>query len=462
MSQSPPVRPSPKGESTVAESSVAPRTPRVFELARCALTVLSGSERGREHIIDRDVFRIGKSEENDFILTDTTVSRAHCEIVREAKGFLLRDRDSTNGTLLDGAEIKEAWLKPGGVITVGKVEIKVRPFTERVEVVPSQREELVGLVGTSALMRIVFSFMERLAKTDTNVLFEGEPGSGKASVARGIHLLSSYRDAPFVVIDCATLFGTAGESELFGHERGAFPGALTIRVGALEQVRVGTLFLRNINDLPLDLQPRVLRVLEQRMFRKLGSSKDQRFEGRVFASTSKKLEVLVLRGTFHNELMQRLSGTIVDVPALRSRPEDTRVVVHRMLRDIATKLGKHELSIRNDTLAVLSAHEWPGNVSELRQVIERAARAAYERKISNLDIPLGGSAESFEFDPAQSYRETRAKWETSFEKAYVTWLLSKHRGNISAASRSADMDRKYLHKLAKKHGIERSDNDLKD
>ena len=461
MSQSPPVRPSPKGE-IIADVSATSRAPRVFELARCALTVLSGTERGREHIIDRDVFRIGKSEENDFILTDTTVSRAHCEIVREAKGFLIRDRDSTNGTLLDGAEIKEAWLKAGSVITVGKVEIKVRPFTERVEVAPSQREELVGLVGNSALMRIIFTFMERLAKTDTNVLFEGENGTGKASVARGIHLLSAYRDAPFVVVDCSTLFGTAGESELFGHERGAFPGANVVRAGALEQVRSGTLFLRNVSELPLDLQPRLLRALEQRMFRKIGSSKDQRFEGRVFASTSKKLDPLVLRGVFRDELMQRLSSTVVDLPALRMRPDDVPAIVRRVLRDLATKQGKHELTIRNETLAVLSGHDWPGNVTELKQAIERAAKVAYERKMASLDIPLGGSAESFEFEPSQSYRETRAKWETSFEKAYVSWLLGKHRGNISAASRAADMDRKYLHKLAKKHGIERTDNDPKD
>lgn len=462
MSQLPPVRTSPHGESPIPDLSATSRGPRVFELARCALTVLSGPERGREHIIDRDIFRIGKSEENDFILTDTTVSRAHCEIVREAKGFLIRDRDSTNGTLLDGAEIKEAWLKAGSVITVGKVEIKVRPFTERVEVVPSPREELVGLVGASIAMRTIFTFMERLAKTDTNVLFEGESGTGKASVARGIHLLSAQRDAPFVVVDCAMLFGTAGESELFGHERGAFPGATGVRAGALELVRNGTLLLRNVGDLPLDLQPRLLRALEQRMFRKIGSSKDQRFEGRVFATTSRKLDALVLRGVFRDELMQRLTATVLDLPPLRTRPDDVPAIVRRVLRELAARQAKPELTIRIETLAVLAGHEWPGNATELKQAVERAAKIAYERKMTSLDIPLGGSAESFEFDSSQSYRETRARWETSFEKAYVVWLLGKHRGNISAASRAADMDRKYLHKLAKKHGIERSDNDPKD
>ena len=181
---------------------------RVIELARCALVVVSGPERGREKVIDGDVLRIGKSRDNDLVLADETVSRTHCEIVREARGYLLRDLGSTNGTLLDGAEIKEAWLRPGAIITVGKVELKVRPFAERVQILPSEATRYGEVVGRSLAMRQLFGLLEKLGPTDATVLIGGETGTGKDVLARSIHAQSPRRGKPFIVVDCGAVVGS--------------------------------------------------------------------------------------------------------------------------------------------------------------------------------------------------------------------------------------------------------------
>src|SRR5690606_11670016 len=193
------------------------------------------------------------------VLEDETVSRNHCEIVREARGYLLRDLGSTNGTVLDGAEIKEAYLKPGAVITVGKVELKVRPYNERIELMPSASHRFGEAVGSSVRMREIFGLLERLAPSDATVLIGGETGTGKDVLARSIHSASARASKPFIVVDCGAVVGTLIESELFGHEKGSFTGASNQRQGAFELAHGGTLFLDEIGELPLDLQPKLLR-----------------------------------------------------------------------------------------------------------------------------------------------------------------------------------------------------------
>jgi len=443
--------------------------PRILELSRCALTVLSGPERGHERTIDRDLFRIGKSPENDFVLSDTTVSRAHCEIVREPKGYLLRDLSSTNGTLLDGAEIKEAWLKPGAVITVGKVEIKVRPFAERIEVMPSERGELGGVVGRSLAMRSIFGLLERLAPTDATVLLGGETGTGKDVLARAIHAISPRKARPFVVVDCGAVVGTLIESELFGHEKGSFTGAAATRQGAFEMAHGGTLFLDEIGELPLDLQPKLLRALEQRVFRRVGGNKEIRVDIRVIAASKRNLKMEVARGKFREDLYFRLAVVPIELPSLRERRDDVPFLATRLLEDIARTDGQPPLTLTPQAMDALAGHDWPGNVRELRNVLERAAylaRAQGQSEIAGSSLPMAAPPAPraaplvpASFDADKSYRETRSEWEASFEKAYVGWLLERHHGNVSAASRAADMDRKYLHKLAKKHGLARGEAD---
>ncbi|MGE0789244.1 MAG: sigma 54-interacting transcriptional regulator [Sandaracinaceae bacterium] len=439
--------------------------PRILELSRCALVVLSGDDRGREQIIQGDIFRIGKARENQLVLADETVSRTHCEIVREQKGYLLRDLGSTNGTLLDGAEIKEAWLKPGAVITVGKVELKVRPFSERIEILPSKATQFGEVVGRSVGMRSVFGLLERLGPTDATVLIGGETGTGKDVLARSIHAMSPRKDRPFMVVDCGAVVGSLIESELFGHEKGAFTGAQSARQGAFELAHGGTLFLDEIGELPLDLQPKLLRALETRSFKRVGGNREHAVDIRVIAASKRNLKMEVERGKFREDLYFRLAVVPIELPPLRERRDDLPALVEQLLKHIASSdtSGAPPLTMSEATLDTLASHDWPGNVRELRNVLERAAylaRASGAQQITQGFVPFAGSAPDAgsqdgwpAFDREKSYRDTKSEFESEFERRYVTWLLEQAEGNISAAARAADMDRKYLHKLVRKHGL---------
>ena len=271
---------------------------RAVHLSQCKLVVLKGSQRGKEFVISGDVIRIGKVDENDLALPEETVSRVHCEILRDAKGHLLRDLHSTNGTFLDGAEIKEAYIRPGSIITVGTVQLKFQPFEERIEILPSEKDSLGPMVGGSLKMREIFGLVERIAPTEATVLIEGETGTGKDLVARTIHDLSKRKDKPFVIVDCGAVSGTLIESELFGHEKGAFTGATTTRIGAFEAAGAngGTIFLDELGELSLDLQPKLLRVLEQREIRRVGGNRTIKVDIRVIAATKQDLRKEVQKG----------------------------------------------------------------------------------------------------------------------------------------------------------------------
>ncbi|NOY91389.1 MAG: FHA domain-containing protein [Deltaproteobacteria bacterium] len=436
---------------------------QVLELPRCKLVVLSGDQRGEEALMAGEVYRIGKSAKNDLVLDDETVSRAHCEILREARGFLLRDLGSTNGTLLDGAEIREAYLKPGAVITVGEVELKVRPHAERIEVLPSESERFGLAFGRSLVMREIFGLLERLAPTDATMLLGGETGTGKDVLARSIHAASPRADKPFIVVDCGAVVGTLIASELFGHERGAFTGANARREGAFELADGGTLFLDEVGELPLDLQPKLLRVLEERRFRRVGGSREIRVDVRIIAASKRNLEMEVARGKFREDLFFRLAVVPVTVPPLRERLDDVPLLAETLLAAFVQKqMGRPSLKLSEEASAGLRAHDWPGNVRELRNVLERAGYmtlAMGQTEVGVAHLPAGlagvsmGSTSLPTFDPALSYRETKTRFEEDFESRYVRWLLERHEGNVSAAARAADMDRKYLSKLAKKHGL---------
>jgi DNA-binding NtrC family response regulator len=441
------------------------RSDRAVELSRCALVVLSGAQRGAERVIDQPVFRIGKSPDNDLVLGDDTVSRAHCEILHDERGFLVRDLGSTNGTLLDGREVREAYLTPGSALTIGSIELKLRPFSERFEPIASEHEQFGEAVGRSLRMREIFGLCEQLAPTDASVLLGGETGTGKDVLARALHQHSGRRSGPFIVVDCGAVVGSLIESELFGHEKGAFTGAVGQRAGAFELAHGGTIFLDEVGELPLDLQPKLLRVLETRSFRRVGGSKELRVDIRVLAASKRNLRLEVERGKFREDLFFRLSVVSLDLPALRERREDIPAIARHLLvrLDDGPARGLPALHLNGETLEALAGHDWPGNVRELRNVLERAvylSRALGREELALTGLPFGAAPRATEegslvaeFEPGLSYRDQRARFEEAFEKRYVRWLLERHDGNVSAAAREADMDRKYLYKLAKRHGL---------
>jgi transcriptional regulator with GAF, ATPase, and Fis domain len=434
-------------------------TPATVNLRRCKLVIIKGPQRGTEFVIAADVIRVGKAPENDLVIADETVSRVHFEIVRDAKGYLVRDMKSTNGTFLDSAEVKEAYLRAGSVIKAGEVELKFTPFEERIEILPSEKEALGDMVGKSPAMREIFGLVEKIAPTDATVLIEGETGTGKDMIARTLHQLSPRADKPFIVVDCGAVAGTLIESELFGHEKGSFTGAVAARQGAFELAAGGTIFLDELGELSLDLQPKLLRVLEQRELRRVGGQKIIKVDIRVIAATRKDLRSEVEKGKFREDLYFRLNVVPITAPSLRERREDIPLLIDSMLKKLAPD-GAH---LTDNTRAALMAHDWPGNVRELRNVIERALALGADPGM--LVAPLGnsdhaGSAakgvqlrDQIEFEPGVSFRDTKEKWNELFERRYLMWLIKRADGNISKAARDADMDRKYLHKLLRKYGI---------
>jgi transcriptional regulator with GAF, ATPase, and Fis domain len=435
--------------------------PPALSLRQCKLVIVKGTERGREYVIASDVIRVGKAEENDLVLKEETVSRVHFEIVRDAKGYLLRDLRSTNGTFLDGAEIKEAYIRSGSVISAGAAQLKFQPFEERIEILPSDRESLGEMVGKSTRMREIYGLIERIAPTDATVLIDGETGTGKDLVARTIHGLSRRKGGPFIVVDCGAVTGTLIESELFGHEKGAFTGASNTRQGAFELANTGTVFLDELGELSLDLQPKLLRVLEQRELRRVGGTKTIKVDIRVVAATKKDLRSEVEKGKFREDLFFRLSVVPITIPPLRARREDVPLLVQQFLTRMAPD-GGNPPTVDDATMAAMQAHDWPGNVRELRNVMERAIAigADPQRLIAPLGAAAGSlaslpgsTAQGYDFDPTLPFRDQKERWSDEFERRYLTWLLGRAEGNISKAARDADMDRKYLHKLLKKHGI---------
>lgn len=426
------------------------------------LVVVSGQARGQRVRVPQGRIRIGKSTDNDLVLPDDTVSRHHCEIERSSSGLMIRDLGSTNQTRLGRTAVREASLEPGTTITVGNVELIVRTEPDRAQILPSESNRFGEVLGRSLAMRAIFGVLERIAPTDAAVLLEGETGTGKDVFARSLHDQSPRRDKPFVVVDCGAVSYNLIESELFGHERGAFTGAISSRQGAFETAGKGTVFLDEVGELPIDVQPKLLRVLESGEYRRVGGNRVMRAEARIVAATKRNLKQEVERGKFREDLYFRLAVVPVTVPPLRSRREDIPDLIEHFL-SAAKRRDPAAASIRlsRETTSALMAHDWPGNVRELRNVLDRAiyiATASGEKELRLVDVPVSPAPTNKDgalltFDPGKSYRETRATFEAEFEQRYVAWLLERHAGNISAAAREARMDRKHLYDLARKHGL---------
>jgi DNA-binding NtrC family response regulator len=414
------------------------------------VTMLSGSRKGATFALTQTL-RIGKAPDNDIVLTDDTVSRHHCELVRVADGILIRDLGSTNGTRVGGARVQEGTFPPGTILKVGEVEIGLRPAPQKLDVLPSDKTSFGPAIGHSVAMRTIFALLEKIAPTEATVLLEGETGTGKDVLARAIVQGSKRANKPFVVVDCGAVSYSLIESELFGHERGSFTGAVAMRQGAFELADGGTVFLDEIGELPLDVQPKLLRVLEMREFRRVGGNKTIHTDVRVIAATKRDLAREVGAGKFREDLYFRLAVVPVTVPPLRMRRDDIRPLVE----SIVSESG---MTLSNETVDSLLAHDWPGNVRELRNVLERAiymSKGSGTGELGAISFPVAASSGDsfFQFEAGASYRDTRAKYDSEFEIRYVKWLLGRHGGNVSAAAREAKMDRKHLYDMAKKHGL---------
>ncbi|MCH9680342.1 MAG: sigma 54-interacting transcriptional regulator [Deltaproteobacteria bacterium] len=411
------------------------------------LQVLSGELRGREIEVLTDRVVIGKSRQCDVVLPDESVSRQHVEIRREGDTYRVTDKGSTNGSFIGNARITDGYLKPGDVLGVGKVQLRFLPRDARAEILPSDQERFGDVLGRSLAMRRIFGVLERVAPTEVTILLEGETGAGKDLVARAVHQQSRRAEGPFVVVDCGAVAPELIEAELFGREEGG-----DVRAGAFELAHLGTVFLDEIGEIPKDLQPKLLRVLENQRLRRVGSTEELSVDIRVIAAAD-KLREHVDAGEFREDLYFRLAVVNPVLPALRERREDIPVLIEHFSRRLPPGMWKPP---GPEAMARLVGYEWPGNVRELRNVVERSAYLSPDGVIDLITTGRrpSGPGEPIEFDPTLTFREQKERAIELFEEAYLQWLLQRAEGNISRAAREADMDRKYLHKLLRRYGID--------
>jgi DNA-binding NtrC family response regulator len=444
-----------------------------LHLHRCKLTVDEAGGRVFEYIFDQDAIYLGADETNDVVIGDASVSRTHASILRKGTDYLARDLGSTNGTFIDSVRVHEGFLRPGATLRLGQVDVHFQPLEQRIEIVPSERDRFGDLVGTSRRMREIFGILERISETDATVLIEGDTGTGKEVVARSLHRMSARAQKPFVVVDCGAIPENLMESELFGHEKGSFTGAVTPRVGLVEQADGGTLFLDEIGELGRDLQPKLLRVLERREVKRVGSNRPVRVDVRFLAATNRSLAREVEAGRFREDLFYRLNVVHVALPSLRERPEDIPVLVRHHLRALAAEPrdgGARVDGITREALDALMRHAWPGNVRELLNVVDRASYFSSGTFIDLKDLPeqvTGQRRRSPRLTPDEAtaqlqvaeeplgnYHDARDAWVQIFERDYIRRLLAESGYNISLAARTAGVDRKHLRNLLKKHGID--------
>jgi DNA-binding NtrC family response regulator len=391
----------------------------------------------REFVSSSDAAVVGTHESADVVLTDRAVSRFHCQVSVEGGRARVRDLGSKNGTIVDGVSVLEAWLDQGATLRVGHTSIRFEIGDERVAI-PLSRESRFGtLVGRSAQMRAVFAVLERAAASNASLLLEGETGTGKEAAAESVHRASARRDQPFMVVDCGALPPHLLESELFGHEKGAFTGADARRLGAFESASGGTLFLDEIGELAPDLQPKLLRVLERQEVKRVGSDRYRKVDVRVIAATHRNLRSDVNTRRFRSDLYYRLAVLVVTLPPLRERVEDLPLLVEHLLGQL--EVGPADATrLRTPAFAAeLTAHRWPGNVRELRNYLERnVALADAAHQVADQTSP-------------RSYKQARLHW----ERAYVEELLRATGGNVTAAAREAGLDRAAFYRVLWRHGI---------
>ncbi len=449
----------------------------------CTLYVNGGEadDLGKSCRLDEGTAIFGRDADCNLCVIDKNVSRKHVRFELVPEGILVQDLGSMNGIEHLGRRIERAVLEPGSRVTVGRTVIDLLPLAEGKAHRIAQRDGYGELVGSSVAMRRVYAMLESLEKSDAPVLIQGETGTGKELTARALHRKGPRAEMPFVIIDCSNIPMELMESELFGHKKGAFTGAVSDRLGAFEAANGGTVFLDEIDDLPLSLQPKLLRVLETGTVKRVGETTFRRMNVRIVATTKKNLVEQVRKELFRSDLYYRLAVVKIQLPPLRERPEDVPVLARHLATQI-TGLAESPLSTASEEY--LMRQKWPGNVRQLRNAIERmlALRMELGGGESQL-VGLGTDFHDFTAEttlpeaaplspsapppipvtaarqdtpptkPLPPFREAREKALGAFEREYLTQLWADAEGNVSRAARAAGIDRKYLRKLLKRHGL---------
>ncbi|MFT3767700.1 MAG: sigma 54-interacting transcriptional regulator [Minicystis sp.] len=427
---------------------------RELRLDGFTLTIVEGPGAGAVVRAQKSEVSIGTAPANDLVLADQTVSRHHCAISATPQGFQLADLGSSNGTWIGNVRLREGYVESGSRVRVGRTTLRIDRVDEDICEALSAEDRFGSLLGSSSAMRRIFAALPRVAQSESTVLLEGETGTGKGVLASAIHNASARASGPFVVLDCTAIPPTLVESELFGHVKGAFTGAATNRAGAFEQAKGGTIFIDEIGELPLDMQPKLLRALEERSVKRVGGNQRISIDARVIAATNRDLRTEVNRGSFRADLYYRLNVVRIHVPPLRERTGDIEQLANHFYGELVP-----DRSIPRELLEMFRRQTWPGNVRELRAAVERAVLFDDPALLAlgNGSDRADDAAESEGFDPDVPFRMAKQRAANRWERGWVRELMARAKGNLSEASRIARMDRSHLRTLLRKYGLRGGD-----
>ncbi len=442
---------SPDGDEPGATLATEPLHVRSGVVRGFSLVIVEGEGRGRVARASTDRLSVGTHPSNDFVLTDPFVSRFHCELVADEERVRLRDVGSSNGTSVDGVAVLDAWAAHGQTIRIGHTALRFESRDDDENHVQSASEShFGGLVGRSRRMRTVMAQLAKAARVDATVLLEGETGTGKGAAVEALHSASARARRPLVVLDCGAIPANLLESELFGHERGAFTGAVASRTGAFEEANGGTLFLDEIGELPIELQPKLLRVLESRTIKRVGGSGTREVDVRIVAATNRDLRAEVNAGRFRADLFYRLAVVRIVMPPLRERLEDIPLLVESLLSSIRAPAHAVDAMRASGFLGPLAGGEWPGNVRQLRNHIERCLVFESPLALDSSMFSLPGPAAP---GPPPTFAEARQVVIDDFEKRYLLELLARFPGRVAEAAQAAGVHRVHLYRIMRRHGI---------
>ena len=417
------------------------------------LVVAAGPDRGSSLLLRRGRYSVGKAPDCDLVLTDPSVSRHHLVLKVLPDGVETSDVGSKNGSFFRGARFRQLVVGAGATIAIGGSQLVIADASRQATDAPASQSDRFGLLlGGSLVMRRLFALLEKLAESEGPILIEGETGTGKEICAESVHALGPRAGGPFVVCDLSSMPAPLLESELFGHVRGAFTGADRDHLGAFQSAAGGTLFIDEIGELGLDAQPRLLRALERREVKPLGSDRYQSFDARVITATNRDLWAECKAHRFRSDLYHRLAVLRVRMPPLRERTEDIPLLARHFL-------ARRAPALTADALSLLAAHAWPGNVRELRNVLCQATSlAAPGRPLGAAELGLAGRPETDlslgqEWAEGSDFHGTKRQVISSWEKCFLADLMQRAGGNVARAARKAGLDRPYLYRLLRKHGL---------
>ncbi len=427
--------------------------PMVEEI-RVQLKVTKGVDSGRTVVLPREGVVVGAGADAGFKIEDASVSRKHVQLVPVPGGVHVADMGSTNGTVFEGVRISQKVVPLGSILTLGKAKIELVRLVDSQVLPLSRRRKFGELIGSSQIMRRAYALLERAAEVDITVLLEGETGTGKELAAKALHRNSVRGPRNFHIVDCGAVSPTLIEAELFGHVRGSFTGADRDRAGAFELAHQGTLFFDEIGELPLPLQPKLLRAIETREVRRIGGSVRIPVDVRFVAATNRNLFEEVKKGRFREDLYYRLNVFKIVLPPLREHRDDIPTLVKHFLGIV----GGSPLS--DDILERMMQMDWPGNVRELRNAVDRAMVLARGEKRDDVATSSRESDDettdlsTAPVDTTRPFKEVKAEIVARFELSYLVQVLERTGGNISAAARESGIDRKHMERLIRKHDID--------